>query len=88
MKKQVILYRVVTILLSVIVLGVFITACGVPSLAPPQNQTQPQTSIKQTFENQITLLGFTATDAHNRLQLFWQAVNIPSGDCCLRPHLG
>lgn len=87
MKKQVRFYRLVAGLLSGFVLGVVLTACDAPAAAPPQNQTQPQTSIKQTFENQITLLGFTATDAHDRLQLFWQAVNIPSGDYVAFVHI-
>lgn len=62
------------------VLSAVLTACGSSPTAPAQATPQPQTLLKQTFENQITLLGFSISDTRDRLQLFWQAAKIPSAD--------
>ena len=78
MNKQVRSYHFAASLLSLLVLSVVLVACGVSTA--PQTNPQPQTSIKQTFENQITLLGFTAPATRDRIQLFWQAAKTPAGD--------
>ena len=85
MNKQVRFYYLAAGLLSLLVLGAVLVACGISN--PPQASPQPQTSIKQTFENQITLLGFTAPATRDRLQLFWQATNTPAGDYTAFVHI-
>ncbi len=85
MNKQVWFYHFVASLLSLLVLGGVLVACGVSTA--PQTNPQPQTSIQQTFENQITLLGFTEPATRDRLQLFWQAAKTPAGDYSAFVHL-
>ena len=59
--------------LGMLILALSFTACA-------SAQPLPQTAVNQTFENQITLLGYTLNDSRDRVQLFWQAGKTPAVD--------
>jgi hypothetical protein len=61
-------------------LALLFTACA-------SAQPQPQIAVNQTFENQITLLGYTWNESRDRLQLFWQARSSPTGEYAAFVHI-
>lgn len=80
MKKQMTINRVVVILVVALVAFLFASQWWASNTAPAQTQIQPAVRVNQTFDNQITLLGYTWNESRDRLQLFWQPVKTPAGD--------